>query len=94
MAMKIGWIILAIGLAGQRRVSVAAEPPARDGIRVIHDIAYREGASRQWKLDLATKNDGGGTPKPAIVVIHGGGWIEGDKSSFASRQCGRPGKHR
>jgi hypothetical protein len=25
------------------------------------------------------------------VVIHGGGWIEGDKSSFASRKHGVPG---
>ena len=91
MAMKIGWVILASGLAGQCREPVAAEPPARDGIRVIRDIAYREGASRQWKLDLATNNDVGGAPKPAIVVIHGGGWIEGDKSSFASRDAGVPG---
>ena len=30
-------------------------------------------------------------PRPAIVVIHGGGWIEGDKSSFASREHGVPG---
>ena len=30
-------------------------------------------------------------PGPAIVVIHGGGWIEGDKSSFASREQGVPG---
>ncbi len=29
--------------------------------------------------------------RPAIVVIHGGGWIEGDKSSFASREHGVPG---
>ena len=91
MAMKISWIILVIGVAGQRREPVVAEPPAHDGIRVIRDIAYREGASRQWKLDLATKNVVGGVPKPAIVVIHGGGWIEGDKSSFASRDAGVPG---
>jgi arylsulfatase A len=27
------------------------------------------------------------------VVIHGGGWIEGDKSSFASRKYGVPGNN-
>ena len=32
----------------------------------------------------------GGAPRPAIVVIHGGGWIEGDKSSFASRSMAYP----
>jgi acetyl esterase/lipase len=25
------------------------------------------------------------------VVVHGGGWLEGDRSSFASRQHGAPG---
>jgi acetyl esterase/lipase len=29
--------------------------------------------------------------RPGIVVIHGGGWLEGDKSSFASREHGVPG---
>src|SRR5260370_28813873 len=37
------------------------------------------------------KTDRSGKPRPAIVVIHGGGWLEGDKSSFASRQNGVPG---
>jgi acetyl esterase/lipase len=57
---------------------------------VIHDIAYREGPSRQWKLDLAMKKDSRAAPPPGIVVIHGGGWLEGDKSSFASREHGAP----
>src|SRR5439155_18507256 len=33
----------------------------------------------------------GDKPRPGIVVIHGGGWVEGDKSSFASRKAGVPG---
>src|SRR5438132_9442931 len=60
-------------------------------ITVFHNIPYRDGASKQWRLDLAMKKDVGGKPRPAIVVIHGGGWIEGDKSSFASREYGVPG---
>jgi glycerophosphoryl diester phosphodiesterase len=62
-----------------------------DDVTVVHDIAYREGASRQWRLDLAMKENTRGSPRPGIVVIHGGGWIEGDKSSFASREHGVPG---
>jgi acetyl esterase/lipase len=42
-------------------------------------------------MDLAMKGDRGAKPRPAVVVIHGGGWLEGDKSSFASRQYGVPG---
>jgi acetyl esterase/lipase len=37
------------------------------------------------------RKDPQGKARPAIVVIHGGGWIEGDKSSFASRKHGVPG---
>jgi acetyl esterase/lipase len=37
------------------------------------------------------KKDKPGTPRPGIMVVHGGGWIEGDKSSFASREHGVPG---
>ncbi len=37
------------------------------------------------------KRDLRGRPRPGIVVIHGGGWLEGDKSSFASREHGVPG---
>jgi acetyl esterase/lipase len=42
-------------------------------------------------LDLAMPKARGSKPRPAIVVIHGGGWLEGDKSSFASREHGVSG---
>src|SRR5262249_35929540 len=37
------------------------------------------------------KQSRSGKPRPAILVIHGGGWLEGDKSSFASKKYGVPG---
>ena len=88
MLPRIGCFILLILLAGGDPGPVAAQP---DDITVTHDIPYREGTSRQWKLDLAMKKGKSGVPRPGIVVIHGGGWIEGDKSSFASREHGVPG---
>jgi acetyl esterase/lipase len=81
----LGWLV--VGQQG----AIAIEPPAPGDIVVFHDLAYREGTSRQWKLDLAMRKDPRGEPRPGIVVIHGGGWIEGDKSSFASRRYGVPG---
>ena len=89
--VRIGSLIVAIWLAGGPRTTLAADPPIPEGIVVYHDLSYREGKSRQWKLDLAMKKDLSGKPRPGIVVIHGGGWIEGDKSSFASREHGVPG---
>jgi acetyl esterase/lipase len=59
-------------------------------ITVLHDLVYCPGSSQRCKLDLAYAK-GSSTPRPAILVIHGGGWIEGDKSSFASRDHGVPG---
>jgi acetyl esterase/lipase len=91
MPLRIGPLILVIWLAGIHRGVTAVEPPVPGDIVVYHDLSYREGTSRQWKLDLAMKKDMRGRPRPGIVIIHGGGWIEGDKSSFASREHEVPG---
>ena len=72
------------GLAAEK----AADP---DDIVIHHDLRYRDGPSKHWRLDLAMKKDRAAKLRPAIVVIHGGGWLEGDKSSFASRKYGVPG---
>src|SRR6478672_10642882 len=66
------------------------QPAATTEVTVLRDLVYRPGSSKQWKLDLAFAK-GNKRPRPAILVIHGGGWIEGDKSSFASRDHGVPG---
>jgi acetyl esterase/lipase len=58
---------------------------------VVHDLRYRDGPGKQWRLDLAWKKNLHGKSRPAVVVIHGGGWLEGDKSSFASRKHAVPG---
>jgi acetyl esterase/lipase len=63
----------------------------KPGVRIVSDIPYRDGDNVNWRLDLASKADPGGPPRPAVVVIHGGGWIEGDKSSFTLRKHGVPG---
>jgi acetyl esterase/lipase len=88
---RFGSLILAIWFIGGHRSATGADPPVPEDIVVHHDLAYREGSSRHWKLDLAMKKDLRGKPRPGIVVIHGGGWIEGDKSSFASHEHGVPG---
>jgi acetyl esterase/lipase len=82
-------ILIFIGAWG--RGVVIAEPPEAEKITVKKDIAYREGPSRQWRLDLAMPVERAAIPRPGIVVIHGGGWIEGDKSSFAGDDRAMPG---
>src|SRR5438128_6647755 len=62
-----------------------------DNIALKTDLQYREGKSAAWKLDLAYPKEPGSRPRPALVIIHGGGWIEGDKSSFRSLKHWAPG---
>ena len=92
-AALVCWVVsfTLVCFAGAEQAPTVQPPPPREAITVIHDIPYRVGTSKQWRLDLAMKKDLQGKPRPAIVVIHGGGWVEGDKSSFASRKYGVPG---
>jgi acetyl esterase/lipase len=62
-----------------------------DSVALRQNIRYREGASEAWKLDIAFPKAAGEKPRPALIIIHGGGWIEGDKSSFTSLKYWAPG---
>ena len=91
MLYQFGFLTAICWLSTSPLALAADKPPDPKDIVVLHDLCYREGTSKQWRLDLAMKKDLRGKPRPGIVVIHGGGWIEGDKSSFASRKHGVPG---
>src|SRR5262245_32742837 len=72
--------------------ALAEDDPAPPGeIVILRDIPYRDGPCKMWRLDLAMAKDSGEGKRPGIVVIHGGGWLEGDKSSFTTRAGGVPG---
>lgn len=47
------------------------------------DVVYGEAGGEQLKLDVFGKADPNGAPKPALIAVHGGGWVGGDKSEFA-----------
>lgn len=49
-------------------------------ITVTKDIRYKEGDSEAWKLDLAMPANFGSELRPALVIVHGGGWRGGSKS--------------
>jgi len=50
----------------------------RRGVKVIRNVTYREIAGRKLALDVAMP-DQPGVDRPAIMQIHGGAWIIGDK---------------
>ncbi|MGH7138992.1 MAG: alpha/beta hydrolase fold domain-containing protein, partial [Pirellulales bacterium] len=84
---------LIVSLAAQFCLAYAnrtlAEETLPDDVVLLRDVRYRDGPNRQWALDLAMPKAASARPRAAIAVIHGGGWIEGDKSSF-SRVADRP----
>jgi acetyl esterase/lipase len=85
MCLRLGFLAIAFWIAAQA-VVLAAD----DDVVVVGNIPYREGASKNWRLDLAMKRDLTGKPRPGIVVVHGGGWLEGDKSSFVFKDRSSP----
>ena len=46
---------------------------------IDQDIAYNKVGSKELKLDVARPAEGDG-PFPAVVVIHGGAWRQGNKA--------------
>ena len=83
--MKIRTLIL-IGLLAVLPAIGQAQAPNRGaepfqlpaGVQSELDIEYG-GDSPAQKLDLYLPLGTGGAPRPAIVVVHGGGWRSGDK---------------
>ena len=49
-------------------------------VKVIRDIPYREGDSKAWHLDLAMPREPADDLRPALVIVHGGGWRGGSRT--------------
>ena len=89
MRLRFGFLTVVAVLAAWTSV-VADEPREEGAVPVVRDIAYREGASKSWRLDLAMPTEKTKKPRPGIVVVHGGGWLAGDKSSFVFEDRAAP----
>jgi acetyl esterase/lipase len=46
-------------------------------VEFVRDVAFGTGGSQELKLDLA--RPGGDGPFPAVLCLHGGGWVEGGR---------------
>ncbi len=56
-------------------------PPPTGQVSVTTDVQY--GATHKQVLDIA-QLPSTGTPRPAILLVHGGGWIKGDKRELSA----------
>jgi acetyl esterase/lipase len=62
---------------------VSTQPPGYYQVQIVPNVAYGPLASAGEMLDLCLPAGATG-PRPAVVMMHGGGWVNGDKSSLAS----------
>ncbi len=60
---------------------------ADDAVQVIHDVAYLE-KGREEKMDLYLPAAKAESPRPAILIVHGGGWHGGDKRAKREQNIG------
>jgi acetyl esterase/lipase len=74
-------VVLLFLCAGGVNIQAASDEAVPSNVVLLPNLQYREGC-RACRLDLAFPKGDTQQPRPAVVVIHGGGWIEGDKSSF------------
>jgi acetyl esterase len=80
------WVIGAAALAAVLLVTAVPVLPAgaAAGVRVTNDVTYRTVDGEKLGLDVyqpAKK----GKDRPAVVIVHGGGWSGGDKQLFATQ---------
>lgn len=73
LLMAAGFILAVI-------LSSCKKEPAADEEKIIMDVAYGENA--QQKMDIYLPDDRNRVSTKTIFVIHGGGWVEGDKSEM------------
>jgi acetyl esterase/lipase len=74
----LGIALIAFVFALGSLVADGAEPPKTTSEQ---DIVYTKAGSEDLKLDLARPAAGDG-PFPAVVVIHGGAWRQGNKADM------------
>ncbi len=60
--------------------SSCKKEPAASAAEIINDVSY--GESGQQKMDIYLPDDRSRASTKTVVFIHGGGWVEGDKSEM------------
>lgn len=76
------FVMVFVTCTGQKKVNPGYDVlnSEYNTITISKDIPYRDGESEAWKLDLAMPVNFGPEIRPALVIIHGGGWRGGSKN--------------
>ena len=73
-------LVLFGAVLAQEAPQPQASPAFRDAETHL-DLVYADYGERKMRLDLFLPA-GEAKPRPAILVVHGGGWLNGDKEKF------------
>jgi acetyl esterase/lipase len=73
--------IIAVGMTLGTLPMPASGQERKIAVRLEKDVVFGKGGTTELKLDLAMPRDGEG-PYPAVVCIHGGGWVGGDRKQM------------
>ena len=84
MGDRLRPVLAAVGTALLTAIATPAAPAAagQTAVEVRRDVRYGTAGDAPLLLD-AYVPAATGAPRPAVVLLHGGGWRGGDKASFA-----------
>lgn len=85
MTGRMRWaslLAVGIGLGGLVWAFGRAQTP-QPPLRQERDVVFARVAEETLRLDLAAPTEGDG-PFPAVVCLHGGGWVGGDRKQMTS----------
>lgn len=74
----------------------ALEAAAKSGVELRPDQPYADGANPKQKVDVyLPKKRNSEKPLPVVALIHGGGWVNGDRLGYAAQaiQLARTGDY-
>jgi acetyl esterase/lipase len=78
------------------RKQQALEAAAKSGVEVRPDQPYADGTNPKQRVDVyLPKKRNSEKPLPVVALIHGGGWVNGDRLGYASQaiQLARTGDY-
>lgn len=82
----VPWLVSIMVLAIQALNMVPArsmETSEESGMRIFHNIGYTQENNNSQSLDMFMPKQLPANPMPVVILIHGGGWLGGDKKDFA-----------
>ena len=77
---KVSTLLMTAALIVTVILSSCKKEPAASEEQIIKDVSY--GESAQQRMDIYLPVDRTRTSTKTIIVIHGGGWVEGDKAEM------------